>query len=301
MAIAALFPHTDSVKPAPVFIAPDASAKKLAGSLVPLKNGADVSVLCIPEGKIFDDVIADVIEGKIVHRTIIAEARSRSTVFLTLKSAETVIEVFVGKEAQLTIICLQDSAMKSVITQKSRVDEGGSIRWQNVTTGPDVTQKLSSEITGANATSDIDWVFRANDKQKQSLSARNIFSARDGGGEITLKGVAEGSGYAECDGMIEITEQGGGTDTYLTEDVLMLDPAAKVDAVPGLEIRTNDVKASHSATVSRVTTEDLFYFQSRGITEETAKEMFTEGFLSALLDRIVDETIRSDVKEMILR
>ena len=67
--------------------------------------------------------------------------------------------------------------------------------------------------------------------------------------------------------MIEIGPEGTGTDACLTQEVLMLDPTAKVDAIPALEIRTNDVKASHSASVSRVTEEDLFYFGSRGLDQ----------------------------------
>ena len=101
--------------------------------------------------------------------------------------------------------------------------------------------------------------------------------------------------------MIEITEKGRGTNTYLTEDVLMLDSTAHVDAVPALEIRTNDVKASHSATVSRVTAENLFYLQSRGIPETKARQMFVEGFLGALTERIADSGIREKVAEAILR
>jgi Fe-S cluster assembly scaffold protein SufB len=96
--------------------------------------------------------------------------------------------------------------------------------------------------------------------------------------------VAEGKAYVRCDGLLEIGPGGGGTDAYLTEDVLMLDPTAKIDAVPGLEIKTNDVKASHSATVSRVTPEDLFYFAARGISQAEARRMYVEGFLNSVLN-----------------
>jgi Fe-S cluster assembly protein SufD len=131
--------------------------------------------------------------------------------------------------------------------------------------------------------------------EKQSVDVRNVFDATNGAGEITLKGIAEEKALAVCNGMIEITERGRGTDTYLTEDVLMLDSTAKVDAIPGLEIRTNDVKASHSATVSRVTAEDLFYLQSRGIDVLTARRMFVDGFLAGLAESISHTALRENV------
>lgn len=107
-----------------------------------------------------------------------------------------------------------------------------------------------------------------------------------------MKGVAQEQGRAEIRGMIEICEEGRKTDTHLTQDVLMLDPSAVVDATPALEIRTSDVKASHSATISRVTPEDLFYLRSRGISEEGARRMFIDGFLLQMMERVQDTSLR---------
>jgi Fe-S cluster assembly scaffold protein SufB len=108
----------------------------------------------------------------------------------------------------------------------------------------------------------------------------NMFEGTDGRGEILMKGVVEQAAKIRSRGTIKIGLQGKGTDSYLTQESLMLDATAKVDAVPALEIKTNDVKASHSATVAKVTAEDLFYFASRGIAEHDARKMFVLGFLS---------------------
>lgn len=114
-----------------------------------------------------------------------------------------------------------------------------------------------------------------------------------------VQGVAEQKAHTLFDGMIEITKNGGGTDTYLTESTLMLDATAKVDAIPGLEIKTNDVKASHSATVTKVSEEDLFYFASRGIEEREARKMYVMGFLGALLGKLQEENVRTQIQEEI--
>lgn len=145
---------------------------------------------------------------------------------------------------------------------------------------------IRSKLVGEHAVSNIDVVCLADQKDNQKITAENIFEAKDGGGEIRMRAVAQDTAHVTLSGMITIGEDGTGTQTYLTEDVLMLDPTAKVDAVPGLEIKTNDVKASHSATVSKVTPEDLFYFGSRGIEEKLAREMYIEGFLGELLEGV---------------
>ena len=209
-------------------------------------------------------------------------------------------EVSVGEGASVTIVTL--AVMEKVrIVQRGKIGSHASIHWFNVTLGADVDQSLISEIVGEHGTSDMDWLFFATGSERQTINARNNFSAPDGRGEIMMKGVAEGEAHVGCNGLIEIGLKGGGTNTYLTQNVLMLDPSARVDAIPGLEIKTNDVKASHSATIARVTEEDLFYFAARGIPPETARGMFIQGFLGAPVERISDAATKELVIASIMR
>ncbi len=224
---------------------------------------------------------------------------AEATIFDTSTSKKHAVSVTLERGSRLTYVSLSTGSAR---TLASSVGEGARLHWHCTTLGGGgETHSLVSRCEGVKAESTVDWIFSATGNEKQSVSVRNVFDAAEGGGEITLRGIAEGKAFVTCDGMIEITEKGRGTNTYLTEDVLMLDPTAHVDAVPGLEIRTNDVKASHSATVSRVTAENLFYLQSRGIDEKTARRMFTEGFLSALTERIPDTEIQRKVREAILQ
>lgn len=203
-----------------------------------------------------------------------------------------------GEGASIEFISINrvGSGIAVEMKQHSQLSDNAEIRWKNVTlAAASVTHELTSELTGSDALSSIDWMFYAKNDEKYQLNARNIFTGRHGGGEITMKGVAEDQGHVRCNGKIEIGVGGGETDTYLTQDVLMLDKTAKVDAVPGLEIKTNDVKASHSATVSRVTDEDLFYFAARGIIEREARRMFVEGFLGEMVAKISSESSREEI------
>ncbi len=237
--------------------------------------------------------------GSDARTEIIVGRGACATVFGTSTAEKHTVSVTLEPESALHVIMLADGAALSCV---SDLADGAKIFWHCFTLGSTgFPHALVSTLRGRHAKSDIDWVFSVRGSERQTMSVRNVFEASSGGGEITMKGVAEGSAYAACSGMIEIAEGGRGTDTYLTEDVLMLDPTAKIDAVPGLEIRTNDVKASHSATVSRVTVEDLFYFQSRGIPPAEARAMYTEGFLGELTERIPDEAIRHEVQKALMR
>lgn len=244
-------------------------------------------VLCIPTGMQIREVISFAVpSGAYVH--IIVEADSQAVVSLVTQGDMT-MEVVAKNDATISVITLQ--TISGVIRQTSKVQTGATLHFHNVSLAEEVDHTLRSHLVGAHAVSNVDWIFYAKDTEKHRVSARNVFEANNGGGEIVMKGVAQDSASVFCDGMIEIGLQGGGTDTYLTENVLMLDTTARIDAIPGLEIKTNDVKASHSATVSKVTAEDLFYFASRGIDAHVAKHMYVQGFLGELTAKITDDSI----------
>ncbi|MEK7137032.1 MAG: SufD family Fe-S cluster assembly protein [Patescibacteria group bacterium] len=214
--------------------------------------------------------------------------RRTEPILLTI-TKDTTIETILedGTEATCIVLEVASPDAKVAVTHRCRIGAHARLHIINVTLGgAHVSHELVSKIMGEGSESSIDWIFYAKDAERQRLSARNIFDAREGSGEITVHGVAEGKSHAAFEGKIEITEKGGGTNTYLTEKTLMLDPTAKVDAIPALEIRTNDVKASHSATVTRVSPEDLFYASSRGIPEVAARFMIIEGFLATLLEKL---------------
>lgn len=204
-----------------------------------------------------------------------------------------------SKVAYISLLALPP-AYRAMVHHAALVGQGASLTWHLATIGgSSVDHTLRSEVIGEGGESTVNWLFRASGRERQVLSVRNVFTAREGRGEVTMKGIAEAQAHVSARGVIEIGPGGGGTDTYLTQAVLMLDPTAKVDAVPALEIKTNDVKASHSASVACVSPEDLFYVASRGIPEPEARRMIIEGFLGELVLRIPDEEQRDVVRRAI--
>jgi Fe-S cluster assembly scaffold protein SufB len=180
------------------------------------------------------------------------------------------------------------------VRQDGTIAEDASIHWHNVTAGAgESVQDLVSTVTGSNGESRIAWLIRARGKARLRCDARNAFTARGGRGEVDLRCAALDAAKVASQGMLAIGPKGTHTQTYLTQKVLLLDAKAHADLVPGLDIRTNDVKASHSATVSRVSPEDLFYFGARGIEPGAAKVLAVRGFLEHLLLEFPDDTTRA--------
>jgi Fe-S cluster assembly scaffold protein SufB len=84
----------------------------------------------------------------------------------------------------------------------------------------------------------------------------------------------------------------------LAGHAILLDRGAKSDAIPGLEIETNEVKATHSASVAQLDENQIFYLMSRGLSRESAEREIVNGFLEPL-SRKMGPVIRAWVNYLI--
>ncbi len=76
---------------------------------------------------------------------------------------------------------------------------------------------------------------------------------------------------------------------------MLLSPDAHADAIPGLEILADDVACTHAAAVAQVDKDQLFYLESRGLSEEDSRGLVVEGFLQALVERLGEGPVRDEI------
>ncbi len=65
-------------------------------------------------------------------------------------------------------------------------------------------------------------------------------------------------------------------------DALLVDDISRTDTYPYVDVRTDDVEMGHEATVSKVSEDQLFYLQQRGLSEEEAMAMVVRGFVEPI-------------------
>jgi Fe-S cluster assembly protein SufD len=114
--------------------------------------------------------------------------------------------------------------------------------------------------------------------------------------DLLYRGVVNGESQSRWQGMIYVDKQAIRADGYQANHNLILSKAAKVDAIPGLEILTDDVRCSHGVTITNIDAEQQFYLKSRGISEQDGVGLIVSGFIQKALDRISSEF----TKQMIL-
>ena len=88
-----------------------------------------------------------------------------------------------------------------------------------------------------------------------------------------------GTGQASFRGLLKIYKGAEKSASQMRCDALLLTPDCRSDTYPTIEIDEEDVSIGHEATVSKVGEEQLFYLQSRGLSEAEAVTQVVNGFM----------------------
>jgi len=135
-------------------------------------------------------------------------------------------------------------------------------------------------LSGTGAEVEVVGVFDAQGREKIDLEVIIHHRAPHTRATVTLKGVVRDQAQLKFLGRIIIDEKCGDTNSFLTERILLLSDQARAEAIPELEILSDDVKCTHAASISCLDESQLFYLMSRGVSRAEAEEMLVEGFLS---------------------
>ena len=113
------------------------------------------------------------------------------------------------------------------------------------------------------------------------------------------KGILDGDSTGVFNGKIFVRPDAQKTNAYQSNKNILLSDTASVNTKPQLEIWADDVKCSHGCTVGQLDEESMFYMQSRGISERTARGLLLHAFAIDILEHIKPEPIRDYVDGLI--
>jgi Fe-S cluster assembly protein SufD len=113
------------------------------------------------------------------------------------------------------------------------------------------------------------------------------------------KYILDGNARGVFNGKIFVRKDAQKTDAKQTNKTLLLSDTATIDTKPQLEIFADDVKCTHGATVGSLDEDQVFYLRSRGVGEETAKDILTFAFASDIINRIHVEPLREQLDVML--
>ncbi|MGB7537740.1 MAG: SufD family Fe-S cluster assembly protein [Anaerolineales bacterium] len=180
--------------------------------------------------------------------------------------------------------------------EKAVVHRDGRLIWGNAHYGARSTKVFSTmDLKEQGASAQWSGLQVLDGEQRADSSTAQNHLAPKTGSDLLSKGVLLGDAQSHASGMVRVEPGAAGADGYQGNRILILSDRAKAEALPGLEILSDDVRCSHGVSIGGLDPEELFYLRSRGIPEEESKALLVEGFLEGVLGRIPDEEIRQRV------
>jgi Fe-S cluster assembly protein SufD len=114
------------------------------------------------------------------------------------------------------------------------------------------------------------------------------------------KCIVDGSARAVFNGRVMVRSGAQHTDSQQSSRNLLLSGRAQVDTQPQLEIFADDVKCTHGATIGQLDAEEVFYLQSRGLSDSVARQLLTYAFGAEILDRIPVPSLKHQLQQVML-
>ena len=205
----------------------------------------------------------------------------------SLHSAVVEIIAMPNSHVRYTTIQNWSNNVYNLVTKRAIAKEHSVVEWIDGNLGSKVTMKYPSiYLMGEGAHGEVLSVAFAGDGQHQDAGAKVIHVAPNTTSTIVSKSVSKGTGRTSYRGHLKVYPKAHNVRSSVRCDALLLDEQARSDTYPYMDVEAEDVQIGHEATVSKVGDEQLFYLQSRGISEQEATAMIVNGFIEPFVKEL---------------
>ncbi len=229
----------------------------------------------------------------ISRNIIVAEKNTQASIVQELYAPKTskqqayleLLNTSIGENTKLNFTTMQimDQSTVNFSTRSTSLAQDAKINWYIGLFGAMLSRyRINYHLNGTGASvNDAEVIFGNND-QSFDLNTIVNHNAQSTEGKVVEKSILKDTSKSLFKGMIRINEQAAHSNSFLSGRSILLSKGAKSDSIPGLEIFTNDVKATHSASVAQLDDEQIFYLGTRCLSYSEAERIIVEGFLEPL-------------------
>jgi Fe-S cluster assembly protein SufB len=226
----------------------------------------------------FERTLIIVEEGGYVHYVEGCTAPTYTT--NSLHSAVVEIIVKEGGRCRYTTIQNWSKNTYNLVTKRAAAYKNATMEWVDGNLGSKLTMKYPAVwLMEPGARGEVLSVAFATDDMHQDAGAKMVHVAPNTSSQIISKSISKGTGRSTYRGLVKVHKGASNVKANVVCDALLLDEESRTDTYPYMEIEEEQVSIGHEATVSKVAEEQLFYLQSRGISEADAMSMIVSGFI----------------------
>ncbi|MBQ1648674.1 MAG: Fe-S cluster assembly protein SufB [Bacteroidales bacterium] len=208
-----------------------------------------------------------------------------------------VVEIVVEKDADVKYSTVQNwypgdaqgrGGILNLVTKRGICKGSGShLSWTQVETGSAVTWKYPSTILlGDNSTSEFYSVALTNNFQQADTGTKMIHIGRNTRSRIVSKGISAGRSQNSYRGLVRMNPGAQNARNYSQCDSLLIGSLCGAHTFPVIDNQNPTATVEHEATTSKISEDQLFYCNQRGIAAEDAVGLIVNGYAKEVLSRL---------------
>ncbi len=165
--------------------------------------------------------------------------------------------------------------------------ENSKISWTQIETGSAITWKYPSCILrGNNSTGEFHSIALTNNLQQADTGTKMIHLGKNTKSKIISKGISAKSSQNTYRGLVSMSKGASQSRNYTQCDSLLIGNQSGAHTFPSINVNNTSSTLEHEATTSKISDDQLFYCQQRGIDEEDAIGLIVSGFCKEVLNEL---------------
>ena len=208
-----------------------------------------------------------------------------------------VVELIAKKDAEIKYSTVQNwypgdkegkGGIFNFVTKRGICKGNNSkISWTQVETGSAITWKYPSTILkGDNSIAEFYSVAVTNNHQQADTGTKMIHIGKNTKSTIISKGISAGKSQNTYRGLVDIKRGAINSRNYSVCDSLLMGDQCGAHTFPYIDVENRSSIVEHEATTSKISEEQLFYLQQRGLDEESAVNMIVNGYAKEVLNQL---------------
>ena len=207
-----------------------------------------------------------------------------------------VVEIVVMKDADVKYSTVQNwypgdaegrGGILNLVTKRGICHEGAHLSWTQVETGSAITWKYPSTILkGDNSSSEFYSVAVTNNYQQADTGTKMIHAGRNTRSRIVSKGISAGHSQNSYRGLVRMLPGASGARNFSKCDSLLIGSLCGAHTFPDIRTDNSTAVVEHEATTSKISEDQLFYCNQRGIGPEEAVGLIVNGYAREVLSKL---------------
>ena len=166
-------------------------------------------------------------------------------------------------------------------------EKNSKISWTQVETGSAITWKYPSCILqGDNSVGEFYSIAITNNHQKADTGTKMIHLGKNTKSKIISKGISAGFADNTYRGLVDIFPKAKNAQNFTQCDSLLMGNKCGAHTIPYIKNKNSDSNIAHEATTSKISEDQLFYCQQRGLNSEEAVSLIVNGFCKEVLQQL---------------